>query len=594
MKDFIKNVFSSALGVFLAIGIFTLIGAIFIIGSIVSGSQPAAIKDNSVLYIKLNGTLAEQAVPDPLQKILDNGDEPLGLNQLRRAIKLAKDMDEIKGIYLEAGALATDPATLQELRKSLADFKKSGKFILSYGDDYTQGDYYLCSVADKVAVNPEGGVSWKGLSSQPVFYTDALAKFGVKMQVFKVGTYKSAVEPYFRTSMSDANREQVTSFMGSIWNNFVSEVSASRKIPADSLQAYADEYLAFTPTKDLIAKKMVDTLIYIDGARNMLKKYVGIAEDKKLNMVTAADICDEEGSDIEYSSKQVAVYYAEGEIVDVAPQGYSYPQSPYIVTENVVNDMDKLLKDDDVKAVVLRINSPGGSAYASEQMWHAIKELDKKKPVVVSMGGLAASGGYYISSASQYIFAEPTTLTGSIGIFGMVPDASGLLQEKLGLKYDKVNTNKLSDFYLGNISRPLSAEEGDLVQHRIERGYQTFLSRVSEGRKKPAADVDKIGQGRVWTGEQGIKNGLVNKLGTLDDAIAYAAKKANLGDKYSAVEYPTPEPWYLNLLNKEKNNYYETQLKSTLGEYYAPFMFVKTLTSRSYIQARMPYDLNIR
>ena len=592
MKKFIKNIFSSALGFFLALGTLFLVCFIFMIGSIASSSQSTSIKNNSVLYISLDGTLNDKAQDDPLQNLLNNGEEPLGLNELCHAIKLTKNMDKIKGIYLQAGSLSSAPATIEELRESLEDFKKSGKFILSYGDDYTQGAYYLCSVADKVIVNPEGAVSWKGLSSQPTFYTDALAKFGVKMQVYKVGTFKSAVEPFINTKMSDANREQVTSYMGGIWNVFVKGVSASRKVSEDSLQSYADQYLGMTAAEDLLKMHLVDTLSYIDGAKKMLKSYVGIKDADKLNLVSAKDICESKDDLSNMGSDHIAVYYAEGEILDKAPQGFSNESS--IIGSEVIEDMEKLQKDDKVKAVVLRVNSPGGSAYASEQMWHAIKEVNKVKPVIVSMGGYAASGGYYISCAGQYIFAEPTTLTGSIGIFGMIPDASGLLQDKLGLKYDKVNTNKLSDFYLGNIQRPLTAEESALMQNRINRGYKTFLSRVSQGRKKTTEQVDQIGQGRVWTGEQALKNGLVDKIGNLDAAIAYAAKKANMGKDYKTASYPKSDPWYIKLLDKKKNSYYENEMKAAMGEYYKPFMFLKSLTDRSYIQARLPYETNIQ
>ena len=589
MKEFLKNVFSSALGFFLAIGIFILIGIIFLIGAAASSSQKTSIKNNSVLYIPLEGTMQEQAKPDPLNDIMGSSQKELGLNELCHAIEKAKDMKEIKGIYLEAGMMQSDPASLQELRKYLADFKKSGKFILSYGNNYTQGGYYLCSVADKIALNPSGEVDWKGLASQPIFFKDMLAKFGVKMQVFKVGTFKSAVEPFTSTEMSDANRLQVTSYLSSIWNNIVSEVSGSRHITRDSLMAYADQFSGFTPAKQLLKKHMVDTLTYIDGAKAMLKHYVGINQDKKLNMVSAADVYDAAGGNKKSSSDQVAVYYAAGDIVDQNVQEYS--NQAMICAPKVIQDMQDLQENKDVKAVVVRINSGGGSAYASEQIWHAMKELGKKKPVIVSMSGLAASGAYYMSSASSYIFAEPTTLTGSIGIFGMIPDVSGLLKDKLGLKFDEVKTNKLSDF--GSISRPFNEEETQLLQKYIERGYALFVDRVAKGRKKTAQQVDAIGQGRVWTGEQAIKNGLVDKLGCLDDAIKFAAKKANISKSYTAVDYPAAEPWYMNLLKEKGSNYYETKMRSTLGEYYEPFMFLKTLTNRNYIQARIPFNPNI-
>lgn len=589
MYSFIKNTLSSALGVILAIGVLSVIGIIFLIGAAASSSETTSIKNKSVLYIPLNGVMQEQAVEDPLTDLIGSKGTNLGLNQLCQAIKKAKDMKEIKGIYLEAGLLQSDPASLEELRKYLEDFKKSGKFIFAYGNNYTQGSYYLCSVADKMALNPIGMIDWKGLASQPIFFKDMMAKFGVKMQVFKVGTFKSAVEPFTSTEMSAANRKQVTSYLGSIWNNFVSSVSVSRKISKDSLMAYADKFAGFASASDLVKKHMVDTLTYLDGAKLMLKTYVGIGTDKKLNMVSAADVYAANGGKSKSSSNKIAVYYAAGDIVDNDVQEFS--NESMICAPTVIKDLEDLQNNKDIKAVVMRINSGGGSAYASEQIWHAMKELSKKKPLIVSMGGMAASGAYYMSSASQYIFAEPTTLTGSIGIFGMIPDFSTLLNDKLGLKFDEVKTNKMSDF--GTIARPLNTEECQLLQGYIEKGYALFVSRVANGRNKTAQQVDEIGQGRVWTGEQAIKNGLVDKLGTLDDAIGYAAKKAGLGNDYETTDNPTPEPWYITLIQNKKNQYYETKMRATLGQYYQSFILLKTLTNRSYVQARIPYSPNI-
>lgn len=594
MKSFIKNIFSSALGFFLALGVLLLIGFIFTIGSIASASQSQkpTVKNNSILYIPLSGTLEEQSVEDPLGELLGSDDTSLGLNQLLAAVKRAKENKKIKGIFLEGGALAADPASLQELRRALNDFKKSGKFIISYADDYTQGAYYLCSVADRVTINPSGMLMWKGLGQQTMFLKDMLAKFGVKMQVFKVGTYKSAVEPFTNTEMSPANRQQVTAYLNSIWNNFVKDVSLSRKISADSLQAYADRNTTFGDTKDLKQMKLVDDLLYIDEVKSQLKKKVGLDEDEKLTLISPAEVAALDAPKAENGKNEIAVYYAAGDIVDQVPEGFSN-SGAVIAAPEVIKDVEDMMNDDDIKAVVLRINSGGGSAYASEQIWHALKKLGAKKPLVVSMGGMAASGAYYMSSATNYIFAEPTTLTGSIGIFGIIPDASELATQKLGLKFDNVKTNKMSDFALGNLARPLNADELALMQKYIERGYALFVDRVAKGRKKTAADVDKIGQGRVWTGEQALKIGLVDKLGTLDDAVAYAAKKAGVEKDYRIVEEPQADPWYMTFINQEKNNYFEQRMRATLGEMYEPVMFLRTLSGRNYIQARLPYVPNI-
>ena len=590
MKKFFVTVFAAMMGFFLSLGIILFVGLIMMASTIASSDTKPTLADNTVLHIKLNGTVTEQAQENPLHEILGDRVTNIAVNQTLDAIRKAAHIDKIKGIYFEGGALAADPASLQEIRKALVEFKKSGKFIYAYADTYTQGAYYLVSTADKVSLNPDGILDWHGLSSQPVFYKELLAKLGVKMQVFKVGTFKSAVEPFINTQMSDANREQVTSFLGSIWNNFVADVAKSRSISADTLQSLADRFMAMQDPAELVKSNMVDTLVYLDGAKATLRQYVGVKEKEKLNMLSPAEVCQLDDPKAKESKNKVAVYYAAGSIVDEVTQGIN--NEPQIVGIKVVKDMQKLEDDENVKAVVLRINSGGGSAYASEQMWHAIQKLNKKKPVVISMGGMAASGGYYMSSAGQYIFAEPTTLTGSIGIFGLIPDASELLTQKLGLTFDHVSTNKMSDF--GATGRPFNAEESALLQKRIEAGYALFLKRVSQGRNKTPEQVDEIGQGRVWTGEQALEIGLVDKLGTLDEAIAYAAQKAGVEKDYQKKEYPESEPWYMALLNKTKSDYYSSQLKETLGEFYEPFMMIKGIRDNNPIQARIPFEPNIK
>lgn len=594
MGTFIKNVLSSALGFFLAIGVLLLVSIIFMVGSIASATatQSSAVKNNSILYIPLNGVLNEQKADTPLSAIFGSDESGTGLDELLKAVKRAKESKKIKGIFIEAGLLQSDPASLQELRRSLQDFKKSGKFIIAYADSYTQGAYYLCSVADEVILNPTGELMWKGLSAQPMFFKDMLAKFGVKMQIFKVGTYKSAVEPFTNTEMSPANREQVTAYLGSIWSNFVKEVSVSRNISADSLQAYADRFVGLKSTSEMKKMKLIDKTLYIDEVKSLLKEKMKLKDDEKLSLASPAEVSQLDAPKKESGSNTIAVYYAAGDIIDDLPSGLSSSKA-VISAPQVIKDVEEMMNDDDIKAVVLRINSGGGSAYASEQIWHALKKLGGKKPFIVSMGGMAASGAYYVSAASERIFAEPTTLTGSIGIFGMFPDVSELLTKKLGLKFDKVKTNKMSDFNFGNLSRPLNEEERQMLQAYIERGYALFVDRVSKGRKKTPAEVDKIGQGRVWTGEQALKIGLVDQLGNLEDAIAYAAKKAGVENDYKIEEEPVTEPWYTALFNNEKNNYFEEQMHETLGEYYEPVMLLKKLTGRNYIQARLPYILNI-
>lgn len=552
-----------------------------------SDTQPT-VSDGSVLRIELNGTVSERATENPFAELMGNKAlASQGLDDLLKAIKVAKTNDKIKGIYLEGGLLSADFASLEELRKALVDFKQSKKFVVAYADQYTQGSYYLASAADKVWLNPSGMLDWHGIASQPIFFTDLMKKVGVKMQVFKVGTFKSAVEPYILTEMSEPNRQQVQSFIGDIWQHFCQDVSASRKISTDSLNAFADRYVTFAEANDYVRLKMVDELTYIDQVRTKLQK---LSQQDKVNFISPAELAklDVPAS----SSNDIAIYYAEGTIVDVSTQSPLNSTQSEIVGSKVVSDLDKLAKDESVKAVVLRINSGGGSAYASEQMWRAVQQLKAKKPVVVSMSGMAASGGYYLSCGADYIVADKTTLTGSIGIFGMVPDASELLTDKLGLHFDVVKTNVSSDF--GAMGRGFNAAESAAMQNYVNRGYRLFLKRVADGRKMTTEQVDKIAQGRVWTGNQALKIKLVDKLGTLNDAVAEAAKRAKLQD-YAICTFPAKTPWFEQLMNETtQRDYLEEKLQSALGVYYEPLRFVSTYDKHNVLQARMFYVPNFQ
>lgn len=589
MKDILKY----TLGCFLAM---LIMGAIvfvsfltMIAGMAAMDSTTKPVEKGSVLHIKVAGMLDERSQDsNPFAALIGNENaESQGLDQLKTALRVAAENDKIAGLYLEGGVPSADYACLQELHQALLQFKKSDKFIVSYADQYTQGSYYLCSVADKVLINPEGMIDWHGIASQPIFFTELLEKIGVKVQVFKVGTYKSAVEPYILTEMSEANREQVTSFISDIWQNIVADVAKSRKLTAEQLNAYADQYATFQGADWYKAQRLVDEICYIDGTRDILRK---MAKTDELHLVSPADVAalDDKADE----NDKVAIYFASGDIVDEVAKTDLFSQQSQIVGQTVVEDLDKLANDDDVKAVVLRINSGGGSAYASEQMWHAIQLLKKKKPVVVSMSGMAASGGYYMSCGANYIFADATTLTGSIGIFGMVPDASGLLTGKLGLHFDMVKTNKSADF--GTLARGFNPEEGAAMQAYVERGYKLFLSRVAAGRKMTTAQVDSIGQGRVWTGKQALAIGLVDKLGNLEDAVAYAAKLAKLS-KYSTADYPEKKSWMDNIKSDlEGDSYLERKARIALGEYYAPLTILPQLQSGNYLQARIPFAPNLK
>ena len=586
-----KQAFATVVGILIFTVAMGIIGVISILGMVASTESTPKVKDNSVLVLDLNGVMQERA-EDDLYGFLTGGEvSSLGLDELTEAIDKAKADDNVKGIYIEAGMFAPDgPASVQALRNKLVEFKKSGKWIVAYGDQYTQSAYWLCSVADKVIVNPEGIVDWHGLCTETMYYKDFMAKFGVKMQIAKVGKFKSAVEPFFADKMSDANREQISVYLNGIWGNIVKEVAQSRKLDAKTLNAYADSLVTFASADELLKMKLVDQVAYYDEVRAEIKKRLGLDEDDNISQVSVTQMCAQPNKN--KADDRIAVYYAYGDIVSDAQSEMTNGAS--ICSANVVPDLEALMNDDDVKAVVLRVNSPGGSAYASEQIWRAVTRLKAKKPVVVSMGTYAASGGYYISCAANYIYAEPTTLTGSIGIFGMFPDVRGLLTDKLGLKFDQVKTNKYSNF--GTTSRPFNEEEMQYLTNMIDRGYKTFTKRVSDGRKIPVERVYEIAEGRVWLGQDALKIKLVDGIGGIEQAVAKAAELAKVKE-YRTKTYPAKADMFESLLNRassEGGNYLDGKLRSTLGEYYAPFMFLKQLDRQDAIQARMPINVVIK
>ena len=586
-----KQAFATVVGILIFTVAMGIIGVISILGMVASTESTPKVKDNSVLVLDLNGVMQERA-EDDLYGFLTGGEvSSLGLDELTEAIDKAKADDNVKGIYIEASMFAPDgPASVQALRNKLVEFKKSGKWIVAYGDQYTQSAYWLCSVADKVIVNPEGIVDWHGLCTETMYFKDLLAKFGVKMQIAKVGKFKSAVEPFFADKMSDANREQISVYLNGIWGNIVKEVAQSRKLDAKTLNAYADSLVTVASADELLKMKLVDQVAYYDEVRAEIKKRLGLDEDDNISQVSVTQMCAQPNKN--KADDRIAVYYAYGDIVSDAQSEMTNGAS--ICSANVVPDLEALMNDDDVKAVVLRVNSPGGSAYASEQIWRAVTRLKAKKPVVVSMGTYAASGGYYISCAANYIYAEPTTLTGSIGIFGMFPDVSGLLTDKLGLKFDQVKTNKYSNF--GTTSRPFNEEEMQYLTNMIDRGYKTFTKRVSDGRKIPVERVYEIAEGRVWLGQDALKIKLVDGIGGIEQAVAKAAELAKVKE-YRTKTYPAKADMFESLLNRassEGGNYLDGKLRSTLGEYYAPFMFLKQLDRQDAIQARMPINVVIK
>ncbi|WP_278815846.1 signal peptide peptidase SppA [Leyella stercorea] len=592
MKDFIKSVLATMVGIFgffIVMGVLTMMS---IIGMVASSSAAQNVEENSVFVLNLSGTISDQGTDNPLSLFTGDDSQSTGLNNILSAIKKAKTNDDIKGIYIEAGALITNYATLQEIRNALADFRKSGKWIVAYGDYYTQGAYYVASVANKVYINPKGIVDWHGIGAQTMFYKDFMAKFGVKCEVVKVGTFKSATETFTEEKMSDANRLQTQTFINGTWQNICTAVSKSRGISIDSLNSYADSYLALQSTEMLMKAKMVDGMMYSDKVKDAVKKMMKLEKDDDIAQLTLSDMLNVKDEKVD--GDKIAIYYASGDIVQDPKAATMFGNNDYIASRKVCKDLEDLMNDDDVKAVVVRINSGGGDAYASEQMWHQMSELRKVKPVVVSMGDYAASGAYYMSAPASWIVAQPNTLTGSIGIFAVIPDFSGLVTTKLGVRFDEVKTNRHSTF--GNLmARPFNAEETAMLQASVNRGYSLFRQRVADGRHLPIESVEKIAQGRVWLATDALNIKLVDQLGGIDDAVKKAAELAKLKEYYTS-DYPAAASWIDNLLNSMSSSgtYLDAQLRQTLGELYQPFTVLRSIDKREAIQARIPYAISIK
>lgn len=585
MKSFLKSLLASIIGCFIVIGIFFLIGLAMLAALSFKSTEKYALKDNTILTIKLEGGLVDRVQQqNPLYDYVFGQDNlQIGLDDILYSIERAKENEKIKGIYIYSGMFTASSATLKEIRDALIDFKKTGKFVVAYSDTYLQGGYYLSSVADKVIVNPKGNLDLHGLSVTNTFYKGLFDKLGVEMQIFKVGTFKSAVEPYMLDKMSEANREQLASYTGDVWTTILTEISRSRNVPVSKLNQLADSLTLLQNTEMYVENHLVDTLMYETDVKEYLKTLVKVAEVKDLNMASISNICTVDPSKESNSQNIVAVLYAEGSITDGTGKDG-------ITSKRYVKEIEKLKNDDKVKAVVFRVNSGGGSAYASEQIWKAITDLKAKKPVVVSMGGLAASGGYYISCNASKIVAQPNTLTGSIGIFGMFPNIEGLTK-KIGLSYDNVKTNKFADF--GDISRPMREDEKVVFQNYINEGYDLFLTRCSEGRGIAKDSLDKIAQGRVWTGNQALKIGLVDAIGGIETAIEEAVKLAKL-ENYSVNSYPEKTDFFDSLLLSGKDDLATRVMKEYMGDDYKLIKTLKEIKEQSYIQARIPYELDIQ
>lgn len=589
MKDFLKFTLATVTGIIVS-GVILFFLSIMVLFSMASSSESETqVRKNSVMMLNLNGTLNERSQEIPFDFLMGDEYKSYGMDDILASIKKAKEHEDIKGIYLEATSLNAGVAACEEIRDALKDFKASGKFIVAYSDNYTQGLYYLSSVADKVLMNPQGMIEWNGLSSTPVFFKDLLEKIGVEMQIFKVGTYKSAVEPFISTEMSPANREQINAYLTSIWGQITGDVAESRNLSVESLNAIADRMLMFHPAEESVKCGLIDTLIYKNDVQNYLKAMAGIDKDDSMPVLGLQDMINvKKNMPKDKSGNIIAVYYAYGDIYNSASSDIS-EQS--IDATKVIKDLRWLKEDENVKAVVLRVNSPGGSAFASEQIWYAVSELKKEKPVIVSMGDYAASGGYYISCNADTIVAEPTTLTGSIGIFGMFPNAKGLT-DKIGLDFDVVKTNQYADFGMPN--RPMNDGEKGLMQMYVNNGYDLFLTRCSEGRGISKEELDKIAQGRVWTGSKAKELGLVDELGGLDKALEIAIAKASV-DAYTVMSYPAKKSFFDILTSVRPDNYIKTRiLKSAMGDLYRPFSVLENFNKCDRIQARMPFEPNIQ
>ena len=580
MRSFFKYLFATILGLF----IFSIIWVVIffgIIGAAMSGSKEVKISDNSVFELKLEGILVERHKNDVISSFaseINSSVSEIALDDIMASIDKATDNDNIKGIYLHIGDFSASVASLQEIYKGLEKFKKTGRFIVAYADSYGNGTYYLSSIADKVYMNPSGTLALTGINISTVFFKDLLSKIGVELQIFKVGTFKSAVEPFTQTSMSEANRLQLTTFINSIWTEITKTIARNRGISDTEVNLYADSGLFLDDAQTAVQHKLIDSLVYSSDMKEIIEKLV----DKDYNTLTINDM-KLVARNKEYSKNRIAIVYAVGEI-----DGSN--KNDGIDSEDISEDLLDIADNDKIKAVVLRINSPGGSAYGSEQIWKAVSVVKSKKPIVVSMGDYAASGGYYIACNTDRIFAQPTTLTGSIGIFGIFPNIGGLT-DKLGIKFDNVKTNKYSDF--GATYRPMNTEERAILQRYINNGYELFTKRCAEGRNMNIDSLKAIAEGRIYSGTDAMRLGLVDEMGGLEEAIAFAAKKANISN-YTLKYYPSVKSLIEQISDIFSTSVEERIVKSQLGENYRLFRTIQRAQTTTGIKAIMPYSITVK
>ncbi len=588
MKDFFKYLFASMLGFFLSLVVIFIIVIVIVIGAISSldDDKTVSVSSNSVLFLNLDQAITERTPKNPFGNLpIVGSDEKngIGLNDLLKSIKRAKTDDNIKCIYLNVSSPNAGYATMREVRNALIDFKKSHKKIISYSEVYTQGAYYLASVADKIYLNPEGSLEFKGFSSELTFFKGTLEKVGVEMQVIRVGNYKSAVEPFILDKMSDYNRKQVTAYVGGLYNTFLTDIAKSRDIKKDSLYTIADQYRIQQP-QDALNYKMIDGLKYKD---QILEELKGISGRTKSENIRSVDINDysKNNSTSGDSKNKIAVIYANGEIS--GGEG----NDNQIGSERISRAIRKARLDDDIKAIVIRVNSPGGSALASDVIWREIVLTKKEKPVIASFGDVAASGGYYIGCAADSIFVQPNTITGSIGVFGLIPNFQNLMTNKLGITFDGVKTGQYADIMATN--RPMTAGEKFIIQNELNRIYSGFVSRVADGRKKSKAYIDSIGGGHVWIGTDAVQIGLADRIGSFNDAINAAAKKAKIKD-FKVLEYPDVIDPLKSFMDESTDKIKTYYTKQELGDNYMLYQQMKKVIASSGIQARMPFEAVIK
>ena len=580
--------FASMLGTFLTLIITFFLLACIIGAAIMASSKPdTTIPQNAILRLTLNAAIPERSTNNPFADLGFDGlssQQVPGLYETLNAIKKAKDDSKIKGILLDLGIVPSGMATVEEIRNALLDFKKSGKFILAYGEIYSQKAYYLATTANKVYMNPEGALDFRGISGQVMFLKGLMEKLDVQIQVIRHGKFKSAVEPFLLDKMSQANKEQTLTYINALWNQMLKGISQARGLSEVQLNKLADNLTGFTPEL-AVKEKMVDQLIYKDQLLQEIRNKLNIKSDKEINSVNLSRYVLATENDSPGDSKdKIAIIFASGDIVSGnADEGT-------IGSERISKAIRKARLDKNIKAIVLRVNSPGGSALASDVIWREMVLAKKEKPVVVSMGDVAASGGYYISCAATKVFASPNTITGSIGVFGIIPNFQKTLQNKLGITFDKVSTNKHSDFI--PITRPMDAEESTIMQRNIERIYSSFIKHVAEGRKMTTASIDSIGQGRVWSGVDAKRLNLIDEFGGLNNAIEEAAKLAKIS-KYNIKTLPELKDPFMKLIEQFTGDYKDASIQKELGEYYGYFTYLRKLATADRIQARLPFEMNV-